>query len=137
VLHPPGFEDIMKDDFAALCQMLSRHTAILEKGGRFPGPKKDFLLEPPAEDIAAADAGDTTAMFDLGSWYEDSEHQDYAKAREWYQKAADAGYAAAMNNLGLLYEKDRGEPRDYAKAREWYQKAADAGHGSSFLGAKD
>jgi hypothetical protein len=25
VLHPHGFENIVKDDFAVLCQMLSRH----------------------------------------------------------------------------------------------------------------
>ena len=30
--------------------------------------------------------------------------QDYAKAREWYQKAADKGNAYAMANLGVLYE---------------------------------
>ena len=31
--------------------------------------------------------------------------QDYAKAREWYEKAADKGDANAMFNLGLLYQQ--------------------------------
>jgi TPR repeat protein len=53
--------------------------------------------------------------------------QDYDEAREWYQKAADAGLAMAMNNLGWLYMNGRGVAQDYGKAREWYQKAADAG----------
>jgi len=54
--------------------------------------------------------------------------QDYAQAREWYQKAADAGNADAMNNLGWLYANGHGVAQDYAQAREWYQKAADAGN---------
>jgi uncharacterized protein len=53
--------------------------------------------------------------------------QDYDKAREWYQKAADAGSAMAMNNLGWLYMNGRGVPQDYGKALQCYQKAADAG----------
>ena len=53
---------------------------------------------------------------------------DYAKARPPLQKAADAGDAVAMNNLGYLYEKGLGVARDYGQARQWYQKAADAGN---------
>ena len=53
--------------------------------------------------------------------------QDYAKAREWYEKAADKGDAGAMAALGTLYENGQGVPQDYAKAREWYEKAADKG----------
>jgi TPR repeat protein len=53
--------------------------------------------------------------------------QDYAKAREWYEKAAEKGDTTAMVNLGLLYDNGRGVAQDYAKAREWYEKAADRG----------
>ena len=49
--------------------------------------------------------------------------QDYAKAREWYEKAAAKGDAIAMFNLGLLYENGQGVAQDYAKAREWYEKS--------------
>jgi TPR repeat protein len=51
--------------------------------------------------------------------------QDYAKAREWYEKAADNDDASAMANLGVLYANGQGVAQDYAKAREWYEKAAD------------
>ena len=51
--------------------------------------------------------------------------QDYAKAREWYEKAADKGDASAMAALGVLYHNGQGVAQDYAKAREWYEKAAD------------
>jgi hypothetical protein len=50
--------------------------------------------------------------------------QDYAKAREWYEKAATKGDADAMTNLGLLYANGQGVTQDYAKAREWYEEAA-------------
>ena len=70
------------------------------------------------------------AMYDLGLMYATGQvaAQDYGKAREWFQKAADAGYALAMNKLGQLYEDGHGVAQDYSKAREWFQKAADAGN---------
>jgi len=69
-------------------------------------------------------------MNSLGDVYYDGRGvaQDDTKAREWYQKAADAGNGDAMFNLGWLYEKGRGVTRDPTKARDWYQKAADAGN---------
>jgi hypothetical protein len=66
-------------------------------------------------------------MINLGRLYENGKgvKLDHAKAREWYQRGADAGNTIAMNLLGRLYEKGLGVAREYAKAREWYQKAAD------------
>jgi TPR repeat protein len=55
---------------------------------------------------------------------------DYAKAREWYEKAA-AGNEMAMGYLGLLYEKGFGVAQDFDKAREWYEKAAEKGDTSA------
>jgi TPR repeat protein len=88
----------------------------------------------------AADAGNASAMFQLGSLYQTGGgtgwlfhtgrgvRRDYAKALEWYQKAAHAGNTNAMFNLGVLYASGRGVAKDYAKAREWYQKGAEAGN---------
>jgi TPR repeat protein len=69
-------------------------------------------------------------MSNLGGLYADGRGvaQDYAKAREWYEKAAANGNARAMNNLGFVYENGRGVAQDYAKAREWYEKAAANGN---------
>jgi hypothetical protein len=50
--------------------------------------------------------------------------QDYAKARDWYEKAADGGNPDAMFKLGVIYQNGQGVALDYAKAREWYEKAA-------------
>jgi hypothetical protein len=76
-----------------------------------------------------ADHGDAISMRNLGFSYAEGYGvtQDYAKAREWYEKAADKGNAGAMASLGLLYAEGYGVARDYAKAREWYEKAADKG----------
>jgi TPR repeat protein/energy-coupling factor transporter ATP-binding protein EcfA2 len=73
--------------------------------------------------------GNARSMFNLGWLYANGfgVAQDYAKAREWYEKAADKGEAGAMNNLGWLYDNGQGVAQDYAKAREWYEKAADKG----------
>jgi len=78
---------------------------------------------------AGADYGNALSMGMLGSLYADGAgvEKDYAKAREWYEKAAakDRVLAAlAMNNLGVLYENGQGVPQDFVKAREWYEKAA-------------
>jgi len=74
----------------------------------------------------------------LGPAYQNGEGvaQDYAQARQWFQKAADAGNAEGMNNLGEMYRGALGGPRDNAPARQrdnalarqWFQKAADAGN---------
>ena len=59
--------------------------------------------------------------------------QDYAKAREWFEKAAGKGYANAMTRLGWLYANGEGVAQDYAKAREWFEKAAAKGSGNAML----
>ena len=51
--------------------------------------------------------------------------QDYAKAREWFEKAADKGDAVAMGMTRQALPNGQGVAQDYAKAREWYEKAAD------------
>ena len=87
---------------------------------------------------AGANRGNAGSMRDLGVSYNigSGVQQDYAKAREWWEKAAEKGDATAMYNLGVLYENGHGVPQDYAKAREWYEKAAakDSAEGMKALG---
>ena len=65
------------------------------------------------------------AMNQLGLLY--VVRQDYAKACELFEKAADKGDVLAMFRFGNCYENGWGAAQDNAKAREWYQKAADKG----------
>jgi hypothetical protein len=53
--------------------------------------------------------------------------KDYAEARRLYEKAAAAGYAMAMNNIGAMYEGGSGVAMNYNEAARWYGKAAAAG----------
>ena len=50
-----------------------------------------------------------------------------AKAFPWYQRAAEAGMASAMNHMGLAYLMGDGAEENEELAREWFQKASDAG----------
>jgi hypothetical protein len=52
--------------------------------------------------------------------------KDYPEAKRLYEQAAAAGYALAMNNIGLIYEGDEGFPRNYAEAFRWCNKAVAA-----------
>lgn len=55
-----------------------------------------------------------------------SQTQDYAQLRARYEKAAAAGDAKAMYNLGLLYRDGLGVAQDYAQARHWFEKSVAA-----------
>lgn len=81
----------------------------------------------------AAEMGDRNAMDNLAAIYDSGEAmasgtpQNFAKAREWYEKAGEGpdGLTASMVNLARLYEGGRGlAAPDPATAREWYEKAA-------------
>ena len=73
--------------------------------------------------------GDAIAMGKLGNMYYFGRgvSQNYSKAKEWYEKAANLGVADAMNNLGAMYETGLGGSQDFSKAQELYEKAANLG----------
>jgi TPR repeat protein len=110
---------------------------------RYGSPSlKSFALEVPIEpgeeqsksfiayDYAKAGAqGEAMAMHNLGVLYYDGQGvgQDYAKARDWFEKAAELGNAPAMASLGALYGTGQGVTLDHARSRNWYEKAAAQG----------
>ena len=59
------------------------------------------------------------------------ERQDYATALEKWRTLAEAGDAAAQNNLGVLYAEGQGVAQDYAQARAWWEKAAAQGYAAA------
>ncbi len=65
----------------------------------------------------AAAQGFVPAMEALGDHYHDEENSDPDQARDWYQKAAEAGSARAAWKLGDLLQAEQPE-----QARDWYQK---------------
>jgi TPR repeat protein len=58
---------------------------------------------------------------------------DYSQAAEWFQKAADRGYAPAQENLAWMYFTGTGAPLDYSKAAHWVEMAADKGYARAQL----
>ena len=68
----------------------------------------------------------------LGVWYRSDSgpvFQDNVAAAAWFGRAAQAGYAAAQVNLGLMAEEGVGMPRNEAMAGQLYEAAAAQGHG--------
>jgi TPR repeat protein len=73
-----------------------------------------------------AEQGDADAQYYLGVLYDFRKGvpQDFAMAREWYEKAAAKGHAGAQNNLGGLYEFGHSVTRNDVLAYMWYSLAA-------------
>ena len=53
--------------------------------------------------------------------------QDYAKAAEWYLKAAELGNKSGMVQLGFAYQDGKGVPVDIRQALHWFHAAVRAG----------
>ena len=82
----------------------------------------------------SAKSGNAEAQLYVGAAYQNGMAgvtQDYAQARQWYEKAAAGGNAAATNALGVLFYFGRGVALDYTQARSLFEKAAAAGNGAA------
>ena len=60
--------------------------------------------------------------------------RNYAKALEWYRKAADKWHPGAEYSMGWMYEYGQGVSRDYQTALSWYRKAAAQGNKDAQMG---
>jgi TPR repeat protein len=60
--------------------------------------------------------------------------QDYATARQWFEKAAAKGDEEAQTYLGWLYEYGKGVPQDFVQAHKWYNLAAAKGEMAGAVG---
>jgi TPR repeat protein len=72
-------------------------------------------------------------QYNLGKryFYGEGVTKDYAKAVEWWTKAAEQGNADAQYSLGDCYFNGYGVRKDNDKAAYWYAKAANQGHGEA------
>lgn len=73
--------------------------------------------------------GNHDAEFELGAMFEhgDGVEKDLAKAKEWYEKAAQAGNRQAAFNLGMMHRNGEGIDVNLDAARRWFVRASDAG----------
>ena len=70
--------------------------------------------------------GDAIAQYNLARHYYDAK-RDYAKAYEWYQKAADQGLSVAQEMLDINYFNGERVDLNNPKTYELYRKAANQG----------
>lgn len=82
-------------------------------------------------DIALGEStSEADRLFYLGLAYQDGDHgmnQDYGTAMRLYRKAAEAGSAEAMANIGCMYKYGMGVVSNSIRAAYWLTKAANAG----------
>ncbi len=86
--------------------------------------KKSF-----AETLAAAEAGDAAAQYELGEMYREGGlvAKDEKAAFAWHKKSAESGNADGQRALGSCFILGVGTARDDVQAEFWYKKAADGG----------
>ncbi|HWX82280.1 MAG TPA: protein kinase [Xanthobacteraceae bacterium] len=89
---------------------------------RFDGVAASTACERAVKDFPDA----PRLQYQLGRAY--NKLKKYDDARKWYAKAADSGYPAAMNEMGVLYSAGLGVTKDYVEARRWQTRAADLGY---------
>ena len=111
----------------ALFVIILLAALFLPSGHASASPPIDISAE---ELQTQATQGSADAQTALGEMYAQGRGvpQDYAKARQWFEKAAIQGHAEAQYNLGLLYAQGHSVPQDYVKARQWWEKAAAQGY---------
>ncbi len=82
------------------------------------------------QEIESTDPKDPDTQFELAQHYfkGTGTKQDYAKALEWYTKAAEQGHTGAMFKVGQCFYKGLGTGEDRAEALKWYERAGDSGH---------
>lgn len=76
-----------------------------------------------------AEAGERTAMFELGQMieYGQGEPASIPQAMEWYRKAADKGHVGAQTALGYCLAYCEATLRDYPQAMRWLKQASEGG----------
>ena len=74
--------------------------------------------------IQAASQGASEAAYELGTLYGsgDGVTRSYARANQYYEQAAKAGYAPAQNNLGWAYREGLGMAKDPQQAIYWFRE---------------
>lgn len=72
----------------------------------------------------AIEAGNTQAAYELAFLYHHIQENNFKKAKELYEKAAEDGISYAMLFLGDMYQEGQGVEKNISRAIEYYEKAA-------------
>ncbi len=79
---------------------------------------------------AAAEQGDTLALFSVGLCYQKGQgvKQDMGKALDYFKQAVDKGNAMCQFHLGMCYKRGQGVKPDKGLAMYYFKLAADQEH---------
>ena len=96
-----------------------------KKAARIDPDTSAMLAGKYAEEQKSVRNSRVLAMVRIGCMYREGQGREgvnYAKAREWFERAAKLGDASAMNNLSMMYAVGDGVPKDPALSEEWFKK---------------
>ena len=108
----------------------SAHRALTCPGDDSSLPGRSLTEATPLQ----AQQGDTTAMLRMAYFYFDGPKsvRDATAGMRWARRAADAGSAQGMFDMGLAHDRS-GAAADKAEAARWYAKAAELGDTSAMI----
>lgn len=80
-----------------------------------------------------AQKGNKEAMNLIGTFYRDGYHvpQDYEKACDWFEKAANANFDYGLYHLAICFYHGEGRPQDKKTAFNYFKAASALGHKSA------
>ncbi len=105
-------------------ELLNRRGMAHARLGRFAKAKADYAAAIELEGDAETTALACNNLANILAHVE----KDHAGALKLYARAAESGNTAAMNSLGVCYERGRGVKRDMKQAIDWYEQAAEGGN---------
>jgi len=111
------------------------HTPVYDHEGNVVDDTCPFCRSPPPTSEQdemqriqkLVEAGNAKAVHMVGVYYDVGMyglHQDYAKALEFYHRAAKLGHATSYYQIGVVNDNGRGVEVDKKKARHYYELAA-------------
>jgi localization factor PodJL len=109
---------------------LPAQTALAEAFLRGTGEESDSLAAA-RWSLVAAERGEPSAQFILGTLYSDGIKPNPQQALKWFFAAASRGNVRAMHNLGVAFLGGQGVARDPETAVGWFRRAANLGYRDS------
>jgi hypothetical protein len=109
---------------------LPAQAALAEAFLRGTGEETDSLAAA-RWSLAAAERGEPSAQFILGTLYSEGIKPNPHQALKWFFAAASRGNVKAMHNLGVAFLSGQGVARDPENAVVWFRRAANLGYRDS------
>lgn len=106
-----------------IAKLFSADEEVVDANGR-----KETFLE---QNLRLAQEGDIESQMNLGYMYlygNNGVEQDFSKAFEYYEMAAEQDNPIALNNIGSLYFNGIGVEKNRSKSLEYFKKSAELGN---------